>query len=184
MRSICISLLALFCFNILGCTGTPKGVDPITNFQLDPYLGTWYEIARLDHSFERGLSRVSATYSMRDDGGVRVLNKGYNDEKQSWKEAEGKGYYKSDPNVGHLKVSFFGPFYGSYIIFKLDPAGQHAFIASNTKEYLWLLSRTPTISDELKQEFLDTASKLGYETDKLIWVDQAQNQTSVDQDKK
>lgn len=181
MRQL-IFALPLLCLMIFGCTTTPDGVTPITNFELKPYLGTWYEIARLDHSFERGLSNVSATYSMRDDDGVRVLNKGYNAQKQTWKDAEGKGYYASTPNVGHLKVSFFGPFYGSYVIFKLDPNGQYAFVTGNNKDYLWLLSRTPAISDALKQDFIDTASTLGYATDKLIWVDQSENQAQLRDD--
>jgi apolipoprotein D and lipocalin family protein len=87
---------------------------------LERYLGKWYEIARLDHSFERGLEKVSATYSLRDDGGVRVENRGFSQKKNTWKAAEGKAYFVRDSNEGYLKVSFFGPFYGSYVIFELD----------------------------------------------------------------
>jgi len=93
-----------------GCVGIPKGVQPVENFSLNRYLGQWHEIARLDHSFEKGLSRVSANYSLRDDGGVKVLNRGYSEKKHQWKEAEGKAFFVQKPGVGYLKVSFFGPF--------------------------------------------------------------------------
>ena len=97
---------------LTGCVGVPKGVKPVQGFALDRYLGRWYEIARLDHSFERGLSHVTASYSMREDGGVRVLNRGYSEKKKEWKTAEGKAYFVKGPDEGYLKVSFFGPFYG------------------------------------------------------------------------
>ena len=105
---------------LAGCTGVPEGITPVTGFQLERYLGKWYEIARLDHSFERGLSHVTAEYSMRPDGGVKVLNRGFSAEKNRWKEAEGRAYFADGPGKGHLKVSFFGPFYGAYVILELD----------------------------------------------------------------
>lgn len=97
---------------IAGCTGVPEGIKPIEDFTLDRYRGKWYEIARLDHSFERGLSRVTAEYSLREDGGVKVVNRSFDAEHARWKQSEGKAYFVGAPNVGHLKVSFFGPFYG------------------------------------------------------------------------
>ena len=127
-------------FFLSGCVGIPEGVKPVDNFELDRYLGKWYEIARLDHSFERGLSKVTAHYSLRDDGGINVINRGFSAEKNAWKEALGKAYFVNDADEGHLKVSFFGPFYGSYIVFELDTAGyQYAFISGPDKDYLWLL---------------------------------------------
>ena len=113
MKNILIAL-ALF---LSGCIGVPDNVKPVNNFQANSYMGKWYEIARLDHSFERGLSQVTANYSPRDDGGVKVINKGYSVKDKAWKEAEGKAYFVGRPDQGYLKVSFFGPFYGSYIIF-------------------------------------------------------------------
>jgi lipocalin len=98
---------------VCGCTGVPEGIFPVKAFDLDRYLGTWYEIARLDHSFERGLDDVSAEYSLRDDGGVRVINRGFLVAEDTWKEAEGKAYFAGAPDEGYLKVSFIGPFYGS-----------------------------------------------------------------------
>ncbi|MEE4239905.1 MAG: lipocalin family protein [Desulfopila sp.] len=153
-----------------GCLGYPKGVVPIDNFELNRYLGTWYEIARLDHSFERGLEQVTANYSLRPDGGVRVINRGYLPDKNIWKEAEGKAFFVRSPEEGYLKVSFFGPFYASYVIFYLDNAYQHAWITSGDTSYLWFLSRTPTVSREMLQDFMDVATSLGFATDTLILV--------------
>lgn len=155
------------------CTGIPEGMKAVENFDSERYLGRWYEIARLDHSFERGLQQVSATYSLREDGGIKVLNKGYSTTDKAWQEAVGKAYFVNDENTGHLKVSFFGPFYGSYIIFKMDQVNyEYAFVSSYNDQYLWLLSRSPTVSDEVKQDFIATASQYGFATDQLIFVEQ------------
>ena len=114
-------LLFLLVWWLGGCAvAPPAGVTPITGFELNRYLGPWYEIARLDHSFERGLSNVSATYGRREDGGVQVMNRGYDDRQGIWKEAEGRAYFLGEPTVGSLKVSFFGPFYGGYHLIALD----------------------------------------------------------------
>lgn len=168
MRIFQVLLLLLF---LSGCLGSPKGVQPVQEFELNKYLGKWYEIARLDHSFERGLNRVTAEYSLRDDGGVRVINKGFSIAENKWKEAEGKAYFVRDQNEGYLKVSFFGPFYGSYVVFELDKDNyQYAFVASHSTSYLWFLSRTPTVSKELVARFIQRAKELGYKTDNLIFV--------------
>ncbi|WFB36822.1 lipocalin family protein [Kiritimatiellota bacterium B12222] len=163
--------LALLC----GCRSPkyPDKVTPVSNFDLERYLGTWYEIARLDHSFERGMEQVTADYSMREDGGVRVQNRGYLPQKDKWKEAEGKAYFVQESNQGYLKVSFFGPFYGSYVIFELDKENyQYAFVSGPNNSYLWLLSRTPTVSDALLAQFRDQAQSLGFKTEELIYVSQ------------
>ena len=154
-----------------GCTAIPENVQPVKGFQLQRYLGQWYEIARLDHSFERGLSHVTATYSLREDGGVRVINRGYS-EKKKWKEAEGKAYFVQDADVGYLKVSFFGPFYGSYIIVELDSENyQYALVSGPDKSYLWILARAPTLKQEIIDRLVAKAAALGYDTEKLIFVD-------------
>jgi len=173
-RLLAVMLLVL----LAGCTGVPEGVSPVGQFELPRYLGTWYEVARLDHRFERGLEDVSANYSMREDGGVKVINRGFSATEQSWSEAEGKAYFVGEPDQAHLKVSFFGPFYGSYVVFELDPNYQHAFISGNTNDYLWLLSRTPQIDDAVRKRFIERASALGFATDDLIWVDQKRNVAS------
>ncbi len=162
---------------LAGCLGSPQGVVAIDGFDKQRYLGRWYEVARLDHSFERGLSNVTAEYSLRDDGGIRVVNRGYSVEESTWQEAEGRAYFVGDKQQGHLKVSFFGPFYGSYIIFELDRVDyQYAFIAGNSKDYLWLLARTPTISPELREQFVQRIAELGFDPEALIFVDQALNE--------
>lgn len=159
---------------LVSCAGKPVPVEPVAGFEADRYLGTWYEIARLDHSFERGLTNVSATYSYRDDGKIRVLNQGYNEKKDKQNKAEGKAKFAGSEDVGHLKVSFFGPFYGDYIVFDLDTeAYSYAFISGGTEKYLWLLAREPQVSDEVREDFISQARALGYPTDDLIWVDQS-----------
>ncbi|WP_110457391.1 lipocalin family protein [Shewanella algidipiscicola] len=155
------------------CTSVPSGIKPVEQFELPRYLGTWYEVARLDHSFERGLTQVTATYSMQADGGVRVINRGFSVVEQSWDDAEGKAYFVESPDIGHLKVSFFGPFYGAYVVYELDKTDyQYAFITSYKRDYLWFLSRTPKVSDALKQQFVTQAKQLGFAVDEIIWVQQ------------
>ena len=170
MRTLLILTIILL---LGGCTGTPKGVRAVDNFSIDRYLGKWYEIARLDHSFERGLEKVNAEYSLRPDGGVKVINRGFSEKDNQWKQAEGKAYFVTDKDKGHLKVSFFGPFYSSYIIFELDKDNyQYAFVAGYNTSYLWLLSRTPTVSNTLIEQFKKRAKELGFNTDELIFVSQ------------
>lgn len=173
-HTVRVMLAGLLCGLIFssGCTGIPQGVKPVQDFELERYLGQWYEIARLDHSFERGLSQVTAQYSMEPDGSVRVINRGY-DAQEGWKSAEGKAKFVGPQDEGHLKVSFFGPFYGSYIVFELDPDYQFAFVSGNTTSYLWLLSRTPVISESLRGAFIARAAELGFDVDQLIFVEQA-----------
>lgn len=167
LRKISVLLVLL----TSGCVGIPRNVTPVTNFKLEKYLGKWYEIARLDHSFERGLTRVTAEYSLRRDGGVRVLNRGYSETEAKWKEAEGRAYFVKQPDQGYLKVSFFRPFYGSYVIFELDQEGyQYSLVSGPDKSYLWILARGPEIGDELKKTLTEKAAALGFDTDKLIFV--------------
>lgn len=168
------SLLLLSLFVLFGCTSKPEDVEPVQNFELKPYLGKWYEIARLDHSFERGLTNVTAEYELREDGGVTVINRGYSKEKQSWKQAEGKAYFVDEPSIGHLKVSFFGPFYSSYIVFYLDKNYDYAFISGYNHDYLWLLSRKPEVDTTTLERFKRLAEEKGFNMDELILVEQTQ----------
>ena len=156
---------------LAGCLGMPSTVTPVENFEINRYLGKWYEVARLDHSFERGLEQVTAEYSLRNDGGVSVVNRGYSVEDDEWQEAKGKAYFVDDKATGYLKVSFFGPFYGSYVVFELDKAGyEYAFVAGPDLSYLWLLSRKPQLSDEIIKRFESLSRELGFDTSKLIYV--------------
>lgn len=158
---------------LTACVGMPEGVKPVENFDLDRYLGKWYEIARLDHSFERGLEQVTAEYSLKDDGGVRVVNRGFSTSKGGWDEAEGKAYFVKEEDLGYLKVSFFGPFYGSYVIFELEEESySYAFISGPDTSYLWLLSREPTVDEEVMDKFRQRAASVGFDLDELILVKQ------------
>ncbi|BFN12465.1 MULTISPECIES: lipocalin family protein [Marinobacter] len=169
-----LAVIALL-FLMTGCTGVPKGIEPVTGFDQQRYLGTWYEIARLDHSFEEGLSQVTAEYSLNNDGSIKVVNRGYNAEAGEWKEAEGRAVFVGDSNVGHLKVSFFGPFYASYVVFELDDQYTTAYITGYDRDYLWLMSRTPEVSDEVLAAFRARAEAKGFELKELILVEHGED---------
>lgn len=163
----------LFFISILlsGCVNIPENVSPVTGFDVDQYLGTWYEIARLDHSFERGLERVTSEYSLRDDGGIKVVNKGLDPKKNRRKEVIGKAYFVGDSNLGSLKVSFWGPFYSSYNIIDLDKKNySYSLVCGPNRSYLWILSREPYMEESLKSELVKKAKALGFETEKMIYV--------------
>lgn len=169
-------LVVLISLVLTACHGTPEGVQPIASFEPEQYSGTWYEIARLDHSFERGLQQVTARYNLREDGGLDVVNRGYDVEKNQWQEAEGKAYFVDPPNAdgtrtGKLEVSFFGPFYSAYNIIALD---QHyysyALVCGHDRSYLWILSRTPRLPLPVQAQLVAQAQALGFATDKLIFV--------------
>lgn len=156
------------------CTSIPSDIKPVEKFELQRYLGTWYEIARLDHSFERGLSRVSAHYEMNEKGAVTVTNRGFNQIQDRWDEAQGKAALVDDALTGHLKVSFFGPFFGSYVIFELDHIDyQYAFVTSYNKDFLWFLARTPMVDQAVIQRFEELVSLYNFDQQAIIWVDQS-----------
>ncbi|SMY15152.1 lipocalin family protein [Photobacterium aquimaris] len=162
----CLSLLS-------GCTtGKPNNVEPITHFDVNRYLGQWYEIARLDHSFEHGLDQVTATYSLNPDKSIKVINRGFNITDQQWQQAQGKAKFVEQPNIGHLKVSFFGPFYGSYIIFALEKDYSAALVSSYNYDYLWILARDKNLSPKVLNKYLTLAKQVGFDTDKLIYPQQ------------
>ena len=163
---------------VVGCTGIPDGLQPVADFELERYLGKWYEIARLDHSFERNLLQVTADYSMRHDGGVEVVNQGFNQKSEKWKKVTGKAYLIQKENVGSLKVSFFGPFYGGYHIIALDQQNySYAMVVGPSRSYLWILSRNKTLDSTILEELVDKAKQWGFETDKLIYVDHNRPET-------
>lgn len=148
----------------------PYGIKAVKPFDAQKYTGTWYEIARLDYKWERNMDNVTATYSINEDGSIKVDNKGYNFKKDKWKESIGKAKYVGDTNEGLLKVSFFGPFYSGYNIIALDQNYQYALIAGESTKYLWILSRQKTIPEFVKNEYLNKAREIGYKTSDLIWV--------------
>ena len=172
MRRSCYAVIGLI---FAGCTGVPDGVETVEGFELNRYLGTWYEIARLDHRFERGLSKVTANYSLREDGGVSVRNRGFDALQGEWNEAEGKAYFVDAPDKGRLKVSFFGPFYGGYNIIELDKKGyEYSMVAGPNRSYLWILAREPRLDAATLDHLVAKAKRLGFSTDDLIFVEQGQ----------
>lgn len=164
--------LTLLCATVcLGaCAHIPKGANAVENFEKDRYLGKWYEIARLDFIFERNLDNTAAEYTALDERYITVRNSGYNYVKKEWQDVVGKAKFRGPDTVGELEVSFFGPFYGAYNIIALDPDYQHALIAGKKLKYLWILSRTKDIPENVKNEYVNKARSLGYNTDNLIWV--------------
>jgi apolipoprotein D and lipocalin family protein len=164
-------LLGVGVLLLTACTGIPEGVEPVTGFDQSRYLGTWHEVARLDHSFERGLTRVTANYQLNEDGSIRVLNRGWDAKEEAWQEAEGRAVSVGDPSVAHLKVSFFGPFYGSYVVFELGEAYDYAFVAGYNTDYLWLLARTPDVDPALKARFKEQAEAKGFDLESLVWLE-------------
>lgn len=148
----------------------PKGARAVKPFDSKRYLGKWYEIARLDFKYEKNLNNVTATYSEKDNGQIRVDNRGYDTVKNEWKQSIGKAQLVKGPDEGRLKVSFFGPFYSGYNVIAIDADYQYALVAGNSLKYMWILSRTNTIPNSVKEAYLQQAKKLGYQTDDLVWT--------------
>lgn len=163
---------AAIAVNLASCVTIPKGAKAVQPFDKQKYLGTWYEIARMDFKFERGLEKVSATYSLIDENTIRVDNKGYSTKDQKWKESIGKAKLAGHTSEGRLKVSFFGPFYAGYNVIAIDPEYRYALVAGNNLNYLWLLSRDKTMPQQVKDNYLGIARSLGYQTEKLVWTKQ------------
>jgi apolipoprotein D and lipocalin family protein len=154
-----------------GCGQVPEGVEPVRGFDAERYLGTWYEIARLENRFERGLTRITATYSRREGGGLEVVNRGYDAVEDEWREARGRARFAGPPDVAMLKVSFFGPFYGGYNVVDLDPTYSHALVVGANRSYLWILSRQPDPPREVVERLVARAAQLGFETRSLVYVE-------------
>lgn len=149
----------------------PQGVTPVSPFDVERYKGKWYEIARLDHSFERGLTNVSATYRPQADGSVEVINRGYDAEEGKWREAVGRALFTGSSDRGSLKVSFFGPFYGGYHVVALDQQDYRwAMVMGPDRGYLWILARERQLSPAVRAALLRQAVALGVNTEAVIWV--------------
>lgn len=156
---------------LFSCSTIPKTAVAVKPFDKEKYLGKWYEIARMDFKFERNLNNTTAEYSLKDNGMIKVINRGYNVKKEKWTQATGKAKFVGDENVAMLKVSFFGPFYAGYNVIAIDPGYQYALVAGKSLKYLWILSRSKTIPEDVKNNYLEIAQKIGYKTDDLIWVE-------------
>lgn len=160
------ALLFLLLCMVCGCTKLTVDNSVVDSLDVNRYLGEWYEIARYDHRFERGMENTRAIYSMRDDGMIDVINTGVKDGER--KESKGKAKLTDTPAL--LRVSFFGPFYSDYRVMMLDADYQYALIGSGSDDYLWILSRKPSLTDSVKQQVIKEAQRRGYDTSKLIWV--------------
>ena len=168
MRRFFVALVLV----VSGCAGIPENVTAVSGFEVQRYLGTWYEIARLDHSFERGLSNVTATYSLREEGGLRVINRGLNKASGEWDQAEGKAFFVGAPDEGRLKVSFFGPFYGGYNIIALDKKNYSwSLVCGPDRSYLWILAREKQLDKITLDQLLDKARQAGFNVEQLIFVE-------------
>ncbi len=170
LKMLRISFLCLAVF-VEGCVGPPEGIAPIEGFEVDRYLGKWYEIARLDHRFERGMTNVSAIYTKREDDGIAVVNRGFVEKTGEWKSVAGKALFVEDPRKGSLKVSFFGPFYGGYHVLALDQQSyQYAMVCGPNRSYLWILARQRTLPAPTLSRLTEKARELGFAVDELIYV--------------
>jgi len=156
---------------VCGCTKVPEGLTPVNNFDVEKYLGVWYEIARFDHKFERGLTNVTADYELKGDGSIDVTNKGYNPDTEKWSTANGVAKILGDSKTGSLKVSFFGPFYAGYHIIELDENYTYAMVTGASKSYLWILARENSLDEKTLTRLITKAESLGFDTKKLIFVD-------------
>ncbi|MCJ7935179.1 MAG: lipocalin family protein [Chryseobacterium sp.] len=166
---VSLGALGLLIFN--SCSvGIPKGATAVNNFDVKKYLGRWYEIARFDYRFEKNMDNVTAEYSENPDGTIKVDNKGYHYVKKEWKESVGEARFVKDKTEARLKVAFFKPFWASYNVIDIDKDYQYALVAGSSLKYLWILSRTTTIPESIRQRFIEKAKKIGYQTDELIWV--------------
>ena len=166
-----IIITGLLFLSFSSCRSIPKGARAVSPFDKDRYLGKWYEIARLDFRFERNLNNTTAEYSLNDNGTIKVDNRGYNFKKDKWQQAIGKAKFRGEDNTGALKVWFFGPFYSGYNVIALDDDYRYALVAGKNLDYLWILARETTITEEIKTRYLQKARELGYATDDLVWVE-------------
>lgn len=166
-------LSGILLFSMFSCGQTEIVTNTVPELDIERYMGSWYEIARFDHRFERGLVGCMANYELQPDGKVKVTNTGYkNSLDGKFKESVGKAYRPDDEVPGKLRVSFFMSFYSDYNVLELSPDYRYALIGSKSSEYLWILSRTPQLSQEELSFLLYSAQSRGYDTNKLIWVEQ------------
>ncbi|MBW6491517.1 MAG: lipocalin family protein [Lentimicrobium sp.] len=162
--------LAAVLAGFYSCATIPEGAVAVKPFDKEKYLGKWYEIARLDFKYEKNLDNTTAQYSLNKNGNIKVDNQGYNVVKKEWTQAIGKAKFVGDDNIALLKVSFFGPFYSGYNVIGLDEEYKYALVAGASLKYLWILSRETSIPDEIRENYLKVAGKIGYNTNDLIWV--------------
>ena len=170
------SLMAVLVLSACSTPRTPEGVQPVTGFDVDRYTGHWHEVARIENSFERGLSEATATYTRNADNTLKVVNRGYDPVRKQWKEAEGRAEFVDSPDRAALRVSFFGPFYGGYNVVALDENYQWAMVVGSSKDYVWILSRTPTLPGHVQEHLLERAQAMGIDVYRIQWAPPAGEQ--------
>lgn len=171
-RNILSALAAVAGLALASCSSIPKGASAAAPFDANRYLGRWYEIARYDFAFEKGLDNTTATYSLKPDGSIRVENRGYDYAKGIWKKAIGTARFRGSRSTAELEVSFFGPFFAGYNVVMLDPEYRYALVAGSSTRYLWILSREKSAPAEVKEAYVAEAERLGYDIKSLVWVRQ------------
>ena len=172
-KNIYFILLPLSCVLLFWACKTSsqkKIIQPVTDFDINEYLGEWYEIARFDFRWEKDIKNVRANYSLNKNGSIKVVNSGYNYKKNTYKKSVGKARVKSDEQAAALQVSFFEPFYSDYTIIAIDSEYQYSLVAGKNTKYLWFLSRTPDMPEEIKNEYIKIAESYGYDLSTLIWT--------------
>lgn len=165
----------LFAFGFAGTVRSAESTEsipPVSEFDLQRYLGTWYEIARLPHRFEKGLTRVTATYSLNPNGSIRVVNRGFKAAKNKWSQAEAKAWVPDPAVPARLKVRFFWPFSAEYKVIRLDPEYQWAVVTGSKNNYLWFLCREPVMDEALYESLVQYVRDNGFDVSKLIRVEQ------------
>ena len=162
---------ALICIVLLftACSSKNPPLQTVQKVDINRYLGTWYEIARYEHFFEKDCKNVSANYSMLDEQTIKVVNRCTNMLTNEKKEAIGRAYATDDTN-SKLKVSFFRPFYGDYWVMILDENYDYVVVGTPSREYLWILARKPILDEKIKNEILQKLPTLGFDASKLIWT--------------
>jgi apolipoprotein D and lipocalin family protein len=163
---MCSVMTALY-----SCSAIPDGAVAVRPFDKERYLGKWYEIARLDFKYEKHLNNTTAEYSLNDNGTIKVVNQGYDTLKGEWVEAVGKAKFAGEDSIAMLKVLFFGPFYSGYNVIALDEEYKYALVAGKSLKYLWILSRSTEIPEEVRDKYLEMAADIGYTISDLIWVE-------------
>lgn len=171
LKNFSFLLLFTIIINLTSCSTIPQNAAAVKPFYKEQYLGKWYEIARLDFKYEKDLNNTTAEYSLREDGKIKVDNKGYNTKKEKWSQAIGKAKFVNGENVAMLKVSFFGPFYSGYNVIAIDDNYKYALVAGKNTKYLWILSRETSIPEDIKQNYLKIAQDIGYNTNDLLWIE-------------
>lgn len=170
------AMMALLALTACSTPRAPEGIQPVTGFDVDRYAGHWHEVARIDHAFERGLTQTSATYSRNADDTIKVVNRGYDPVRKAWKQAEGTARFVDEPTRAALKVSFFGPFYGGYNVVALDENYQWAMVVGSSTDYLWILSRAPTLPWHVREHLMERAQTMGVDVRKILWMPAASEQ--------